>query len=109
MYTLTERQLDNLTRHPFTMPTDDEIKIRAKREHKLWSILKRNLTLDALKVNPEYVRGIWQGRLDRAMRLDYAEERLESAYNLGYYRGYKDFERDSRGGQLAAVLAAYLS
>jgi len=106
MYQLTEKQLANLNRMQHEMPSNDDIKARAKRERKPWGILKRDITLGLLKTNPEYVRGIWQARVDQANGLDYSEERTESSYNLGYYRGYTDYESHCRGGM--RVPAEYL-
>ena len=106
MYQLTEKQAASLNRDRRAMPSDDDIKARAKREHKSWGLLKRDITLALLKTDPEYVRGIWQARVDRANGLDYSEERNESAYNLGYYRGYTDYESHYRGGM--RVPAEYL-
>ncbi len=58
----------------------------------------RDATLSTMKSDPEYMRGMGQGRLDAACELDYSEERSESSYNLGYYRGYTNYYRDTRGG-----------
>jgi len=58
----------------------------------------RDAKLAAMKSDPEYLRGMGQGRLDAACELAYSEERNESAYNLGYYRGYTNYHSDTRGG-----------
>ena len=104
MYQVPEKKLKNL--RLMVLPTDEEFKARAKKERKPWGILKRDFVKAQLKRDPEYVRGIWQGRIDKANGLDYAEERNESAYNLGYYRGYTNYESDSRGGM--RIPAEYL-
>jgi hypothetical protein len=65
---------------------------------KVQAAKRQAASMDALKGNPEYHRGIWQGRIDNARGLAYTEERTESAFNLGYYRGYTDLERDLKGG-----------
>lgn len=85
-------QFDNTT-----MPTDEEFKARAKREHKPWGILKRDFVLSQMTHTTEYQMGLWQGRVDRARELDYSEERNENTYNLGYYRGYTNYDSDRRG------------
>lgn len=95
MYQVPENKLKNLT--PMVMPSDEEFKTRAKRERRPWGILKRDFAAAMLKRDAEYLRGIGQGRVDRANGLDYAEERNDSAYNLGYYRGYTSYESDRRG------------
>jgi hypothetical protein len=98
MYEPTENQerkwskFDNIT-----MPTDEEFKTRAKRERKPWGILKRDFVLSQMTRTREYQIGIWQGRVDRARGLDYGEERNENTYNLGYYRGYTQYDSDRRG------------
>lgn len=45
----------------------------------------------------EYQQGLGQGRVDKANGLIYSEERNENAYNLGYYRGYTEYESNRRG------------
>lgn len=74
-----------------------------KRLGKRYPLECREAGLQALKGDPEYLRGMGQGRLDRAMGLAYSEERTNSAYNLGYYRGYVDYEHDVRGGLVLNV------
>ena len=79
------------------MPTDDEFKVRAKKERKPWGIIKRNFVLGNMTQTREYQMGLWQGRVDQARGLEYAEERNENTYNLGYYRGFKNYRSDRRG------------
>ena len=100
MYQMTEQQLKKC--HPVPeMPSDAEFKDIWKKAHhgKVtgWGMGKRDWMLGALKSDPEYQRGIWQGRVDKARGLDYSEERNESAYNLGYYRGYAEYESNHHG------------
>lgn len=45
--------------------------------------------------------GLWQGRVDAARGLDYSEERSENTFNLGYYRGYTEYESNRRGWDAA--------
>lgn len=101
MYQLTEKQLRDADRYTGHMPTDDEIKARwAKSHHGKttgWGMLKRNIALSNLTCSAEYVRGLWQGRVDKANGLDYSEQRNDNAYNLGYHRGYTEYE-SNRGG-----------
>ena len=95
MYQVPENKLRHLRQ--IEMPSDDEFKARAKKERRPWGILKRDFMKSSLKQDPEYLRGIGQGRVDKARGLDYAEERNDSAYNLGYYRGYTEYESNRRG------------
>ena len=79
------------------MPTDEALKIRAKKEHKPWGILKRDTKLSVMTATYEYQIGIWQGRVDAANGLEYSEDRSENTYNLGYHRGYTNFSSDFNG------------
>lgn len=91
--------------------SDDEFKaIWAKRHGGKvagWGMLKRDWAAQNLKLRREYQVGIWQGRVDAARGLPYSEERNESAYNLGYYRGYTDFASDTKGWDQATRTAFY--
>lgn len=99
MYQLTEKQIQKcqqaaqaaINRRAYA----DANKVKLGKRY---PIECRNAGADALKGDTEYQRGIWQARIDRANGLEYAEERLESAYNLGYYRGWMDYESNLRGG-----------
>ena len=62
---------------------------------------KRTWIIGNMKGTAEYQRGLWQGRVDRANGLDYSEERSETTYNLGYYRGYTEYESNRRGWDAA--------
>ena len=83
------------------MPTDEEFKTRwAKCHHGKtagWGMGKRDWILSNMTQTREYQMGIWQGRVDRARGLDYSEERNENTYNLGYHRGYTEYESNRRG------------
>jgi len=83
------------------MPTDEEFKARWTKAHhgkvKGWGIGKKNFVLSKMVKTRKYQMGIWQGRVDKARGLSYSEERNENTYNLGYYRGYNDYESDRRG------------
>lgn len=87
------------------MPTDEEFKSRwAKCHHGKkagWGMGKRDWILSNMTRTREYQMGIWQGRVDAANGLDYAEERNENTYNLGYYRGYTNYESNRRGWDAA--------
>jgi hypothetical protein len=83
------------------IPSDDHFKARSKKEHKPWGILKKNFVLSQMTKTREYQLGIWQGRADKAAGLPYSEERNENTYNLGYYRGYTNYESDRRGWDAA--------
>jgi hypothetical protein len=67
---------------------------------------RKEYALAALKGNPEYHRGLWQGRIDKARDLTRHPERPNEAYAHGYERGYDDYARDARGG--LTIPAAYL-
>lgn len=83
------------------MPTDDEFKAIWKKAHhgkeRGWGMGKRNWVLGQMKNSREYQMGIWQGRVDAARELDYSEERSENTYNLGYNRGYANYQSNRRG------------
>lgn len=99
MYQLTEQQLKKCC--SVTLPSDEEIKAQfAHRHHGKttgWGMLKRDIILSNLKFGAEYQRGIWQGRVDKANGLPYSEDRNDNHYNLGYYRGYTEYESNRRG------------
>jgi hypothetical protein len=113
MYTMTEKQIARFVNRPTQEQTDaqvaeirsgsqdEQLKADWKRRHhgKLtgWGMGKAQLIIDLLGGTIEYQRGIWQGRVDKARGLDYTEERLEKSYNLGYYRGYVEYESNRRG------------
>lgn len=99
MFVPTEKMSERWANYnPRPIQSDEEFKARAKKERKPWGILKRNAILSAMSNAPEYQRGIWQGRVDKARGLDYSEERNENTYNLGYYRGYTDYIPGSQNG-----------
>jgi len=83
------------------MPSDDEFKARWKKAHHGkeagWGMGKRQWIISNMTCTRDYQMGIWQGRADKAAELEYSEERSESAYNLGYYRGYTDLDSDIKG------------
>lgn len=83
------------------MPTDEEFKTRwAKAHHGRiagWGMMKRDFVLSQMTQTQEYQMGLWQGRVDKARGLEYSEDRDENTYNLGYYRGYTNYESDRRG------------
>ena len=84
-----------------SMPTDEEFKTRWAKRHggktRGWGISKRDYVLSGMTTTREYQMGLWQGRVDCARGLEYSEERNENVYNLGYYRGYTQYESDRRG------------
>lgn len=87
--------------NPPPMPTDDEFKAIWRKTHhgkeRGWGIQKRNWILSNMAQSREYQMGLWQGRVDAARGLPYSEERNENTYNLGYYRGYTEYESNRRG------------
>lgn len=101
-YVPTEKQLSKWSELASrTQPTDDEFKAQwAKSHHGKeagWGMGKREWIVSNLKNSPDYQRGIWQGRVDAARELDYSEERSDKSYNLGYYRGFVEYESNRNG------------
>ena len=95
---------------------DADLKATWKERHRGkitgWGLGKAQLIIDLLQGTIEYQRGIWQGRVDKARGLEYSEERAEKSYNLGYYRGYFEYESNRHGwqpAQRAEFDALYLS
>ena len=87
------------------MPTDEEFKARwAKCHHGVergWGIGKRDWVLSGMTKTTDYQLGLWQGRVDKASGLGYSEDRNENTYNLGYHRGYAEYESNRRGWDAA--------
>lgn len=106
LYEPTERQIENWAKlTPVQMPTDEELKARWMKAHhgKVagWGMGKRQWIISNLSNSQEYQMGLWQGRVDAARGLDYSEERNENTYNLGYFRGYTEYESNRRGWDAA--------
>ena len=99
MFELTDRQLSKCTE--VSLPSDEWFMGEWKRLHhrKLagWGMGKRQWIISMMSRTADYQRGLGQGRVDAASGLEYSEERIDSAYNLGYYRGYMNYESDRRG------------
>lgn len=105
LYQPTQKQLEKWALADASqpgMPTDEWFKERWEKDHhgkqSGWGMGKKNWIVGQMKNTSEYQRGIWQGRVDCATGYGYAEERSESAYNLGYFRGYTEFESRGTGG-----------
>lgn len=99
-YELTQSQRNKIKRHAelygnIEMPSDEWFK--ANRGRKPWGLFKRDWIVSKMKFTEEYQLGLGQGRVDAANGLEYTEERPDSAYNLGYYRGYQGYESNRRG------------
>lgn len=110
IYEPTEKQLKNWSELQLAqMPTDDELRASWKKSHHGkeagWGLGKRNWIIGNLGNCQEYQMGLWQGRVDRARGLDYQEKHISdenaNAYNLGYYRGYTDYESNRHGWDAA--------
>lgn len=105
IYQLTAKQIEkheqSIQSAPVAMPADEEFKATWKRQHhgKVtgWGMGKAAWIVNNMKFDAEYTRGLWQGRVDKANGLDYSEERSEKNYNLGYYRGYTEYESNRKG------------
>lgn len=99
MFTLTEKQLKKCA--VVELPSDEHFQQVWKSAHhgKLagWGMGKRTFIISAMSKTPEYQTGIWQGRVDKANGLDYSEDRIDAPYNLGYFRGYTEYESNRRG------------
>lgn len=99
MYQLTEKQIEKCRKEAeFAQNRRDRADANKEKLGKKYGLECRAAGADALKGDVEYQRGIWQARIDKANGLEYSEERLESAYNLGYYRGWSNYDSDKRGG-----------
>lgn len=83
------------------MPSDEQFKKLWAKKHRGktagWGMMKRDWILSEMTKTQDYQMGIWQGRVDAANGLEYSEERSDTAYNLGYHRGYTNFASDFRG------------
>lgn len=83
------------------LPSDDHFKTIWKKSHHGkgagWGLGKRTWIISNLKNSRDYEMGLWQGRVDAANGLEYSEERNDNTYNLGYYRGYTEYESNRRG------------
>ena len=102
MYEPTEKQIakwNSLT--PSAMPSDEDFKASWKHAHggkeTGWGMGKRNWIVSNMKNSAEYQLGIWQGRVDKARGLAYQEKEAVKTFNLGYYRGYTEYESNRKG------------
>jgi hypothetical protein len=77
------------------------------RRQRKYGLMKAEATRQLLKGDPEYIRGIWQGRIDAAREQSYGDERPNKAFNMGYHEGYVNYKRDLCGGMTIPV--EYLS
>ena len=99
LYTLTQKDLAKAAKLAgFAADRKERTEANPSGHKKVQAAKRRAASEDALKGDPEYHRGIWQARIDRANGLTYSEERNDSAYNLGYYRGWTNYETDLKGG-----------
>lgn len=96
-----ERKWSEFESRQAEMPTDEEFRARWAKCHRGkeagWGIGKRDWILTNMTKSREYQMGLWQGRVDAARGLDYSEERNENTYNLGYHRGYTEYESNRQG------------
>lgn len=111
IYQPTEKQLEKWSELHFSeMPSDEEFKARWASKHngkeRGWGIGKRDWIIANLAGCTEYQMGLWQARVDWLQGLDYQAPvphdsgKNMNAYNLGYYRGWRD------GHPLAGIDAA---
>lgn len=104
IYQLTAKQIEKAERATLNvvpMPSDEQFQAQWKKTHhgKLtgWGMGKAAWVKSHMSLDAEYMRGLWQGMVDKANGLDYSEERNENTYNLGYYRGYTEYESNRKG------------
>lgn len=104
MYEPTEKQEKNWEREAERageLPSDEWFKDRWAKDHhgkvSGWGMGKRDYILRQMTRTRDYQIGLWQGRVDAARGLEYSEERNENTYNLGYHRGYTEYESNRRG------------
>ncbi len=108
IYTLTEKDLKKAAQFASAATNrKDRVEANPSGYKKVQAAKRRAASMDALKGDTEYHRGIGQARVDRANGLEYSEERNDSAYNLGYYRGWTNYETDIKGGLV--ISPEYLS
>ena len=108
MYQLSEKQIEKANKEAkWAANRRAEADANKAKLGKKYGLICRQIGADALKGDTEYQRGIWQARIDKANGLEYSEERLESSYNLGYYRGWMNYESDLKGG--VVIPQEYLS
>lgn len=114
MYQPTETQERKwaLIRQP-EMPSDERFQEMWKKAHhgKIsgWGIGKRDWIISNLKNSRDYQMGLWQGRVDKLRGVEYSEERIDAAYNLGYFRGYMEFDPCNPGGWDRATFDAFIT
>lgn len=108
MYQLTEKQTEKCAAADATqpqMPSDDEFQAAWKRQHhgKVtgWGMGKRQWIISNMSRGTEYTLGLWQGAVDAANGLPYQELDEDKSYNIGYYRGYTNYESNRRGWDAA--------
>jgi hypothetical protein len=86
---------------PPKIPSDDEFKEKWKQSHHGkeigWGMEKQKYMLAILRQHPNYELGIGQGRVDAHRGLDYAEERDQKTYNLGYHLGFTEYQSNRNG------------
>lgn len=107
LYKLSEAQIRKCA--VVQMPDDAWFKQHwAKRHHGNsfgWGIGKHDWIVSNMKVTADYVRGLWQGRVDKLNRLPFSEERAELPYNIGYERGFLGWHKDKDGLDRATYAA----
>lgn len=97
IYFVTKKDLRKVSLHQYEK-TREYLDANKKKFGKGYGLKCRDAAASAMKGHPEYLRGMGQGRFDKAVGLKYTEERPGSFFNLGYYRGFTDYLRDKRGG-----------
>jgi len=99
MYKMTTKDLNKCQRElRYGTAEMERVEANKSKLGRKYGLRKRDAARRLLKGSPEYVRGLWQGRIDAARGLNYSEERLESAYNMGYHTGYINYASNIHGG-----------
>lgn len=100
-YKLTEKDLEKARRNreqaQARLAEIEQNADKLRRQRK-YGLMKREAARQLLKGDPEYIQGMWEGRIDAAHDQGYTDDRPNAAYNMGYHEGYLNYERDRRGG-----------
>jgi hypothetical protein len=78
------------------IPSDDDFKAAWAKRHPNditgWNVGKRNWIIRTLSSSFDYQMGLWQARVDFIRGLGYQGKAEDTAYSLGYSRGWNNGE-----------------